>query len=202
LLQREELEEGQRKQIRQTIFNEVQRLDELTTNFLELSRLESGRVRFEREPVHIEGLIRECIEILRPLADTESITLEVDVREVMTPVLGDRNQLKRMLLNLINNAIKYNKKGGWVKISLERETDQAVLEVCDSGRGIPVDSLSNLFDRFYRVPEQEGRIAGTGLGLAIAKKIVLNHEGTIDVESELGEGTTFRVILPAQRSAD
>jgi signal transduction histidine kinase len=196
LLQRSELEAGQRSRIQQTIFNEVQRLNELTTNFLELSRLESGRVRFEREPVHIEGLIRECMEILRPLADAEGINLEIDAGQLLTPVLGDRNQLKRLLLNLINNAIKYNQKGGWVRVSLRREDPGVILEVSDNGRGIPPEGLEKLFDRFYRVPELEGRVAGTGLGLTIAKRIVQNHGGQITVNSELGKGTTFRVVLP------
>jgi signal transduction histidine kinase len=196
LLQRSELEEGQRTQIRMTIFNEVQRLNELTTNFLELSRLESGRVRFEREPVHIEGLVRECIEILRPQADSEGVSLEIVADQVLAPVLGDRNQLKRLLLNLINNAIKYNQAGGWVRTSLRRSDQRVIIAVSDNGRGIPSKGLASLFDRFYRVPDQESRIGGTGLGLAIAKKIALNHGGSITVESEMGQGTTFRVDLP------
>jgi signal transduction histidine kinase len=196
LLQRSEIEAGQRSRIQQTIFNEVQRLNELTTNFLELSRLESGRVRFEREPVHIEGLIRECMEILRPLADAEEIKLEIDAGELLTPVLGDRNQLKRLLLNLINNAIKYNQKGGWVRVSLRREDSGVILKVSDNGRGIPPEGLEKLFNRFYRVPELEGRVAGSGLGLTIAKRIVQNHGGKITVESELGKGTTFSIVLP------
>lgn len=200
LLQRPELEEGQRSQIRETIFNEVQRLSELTTNFLELSRLESGRVRFEREPVHIEGLIRECMEILRPLADTEGVELKIDVGKVLTPVLGDRSQLKRLLLNLINNAIKYNRRGGWVRVTLEHEGSTIILKVSDNGRGIPSEGLDKLFNRFYRVPDQEGRVIGTGLGLAIARKITQNHGGTISVESEVGAGTTFCVELPIQEN--
>lgn len=196
LLQRPDLEEGQRSQIRETIYKEVQRLNDLTTNFLELSRLESGRQRFEREPVHLEGLIRECMEILRPLADTEKVELKIDAGQVQTPVMGDRNQLKRLLLNLINNAIKYNHPGGWVEVTLKPETKVVLLIVRDNGRGIPPEGLKLLFDRFYRVPDQDGRVVGTGLGLAIAKKIVENHGGSISAESQLGEGSTFSVELP------
>ncbi len=196
LLQRTELEQSQRSQIQLTIYNEVERLNELTTNFLELSRLESGRIRFEREPIHIEGLVRECMEILRPQADAEGISLEITTEDALKPVQGDRNQIKRLLLNLINNAIKYNQKSGWVKVSLQRGDRSILIAVRDSGRGIPPEGLENLFDRFYRVPDQEGRVGGTGLGLAIAKKIVLNHGGSINVESELGKGTTFSIKLP------
>ena len=201
LLQRSELEEGQRSQIRQTIFNEVQRLNELTTNYLELSRLESGRVRFEREPVHLEGLVRESMEILRPQGDAEGVSLEIEAGPVLTPVLGDRNQLKRLLLNLINNAIKYNNKGGWVRIAIKGADTCVGLEVSDNGTGIPPEGLKNLFDRFYRVPDHDGRVGGTGLGLAIAKKITLNHGGTISVQSELGQGSTFRVELPVENTS-
>lgn len=198
LLQRTQLEQNQRTQIQQTIYNEVERLNELTTNFLELSRLESGRIRFEREPIHLEGLVRECMEILRPQAGSEGVTLEIAVEEGLTPVQGDRNQIKRLLLNLINNAIKYNHESGWVNVSLQRGDRSVLIKVIDSGRGIPPEALKNLFDRFYRVPDQESRVAGTGLGLAIAKKIVLNHGGTISVDSELEKGTTFSIKLPVE----
>jgi signal transduction histidine kinase len=196
LLQRPELEDEQRSKIRQTLFNEVQRLNELTTNFLELSRLESGRVRFEREPVLLEGLVRECIEIMRLQADSVGVNLETDIDRTLSPLMGDRNQLKRLLLNLITNAIKYNQREGWVRISLQRKDNDALLMVSDNGKGIPAKSIPNLFNRFYRVPDREGLISGTGLGLAIAKRIVLNHGGTIEVDSKVGEGTTFKVILP------
>ncbi len=197
LLQRRELEERQREKIRQTIVNEVNRLDEMTTNFLELSRLESGRVRFDREPIHLEGLVRECLEILRPQADSERIQLETDIDHTLSPVIGDRSQLRRLLLNLLTNAIKYNQPGGWVRISLHRVEGGVTLAVTDSGFGIPRESLAKLFERFYRVPGSEARSSGTGLGLMIAKRIVEGHGGKIEVVSEVGKGSTFSVFLPA-----
>ncbi len=197
LLQRDELDEDQKARLRQTIFNEVQRLNEMTTNYLELSRLESGRIRFTREPVHLQGLVLECLEILRPQAQSEQVSLETTSDPTSTPVLGDRNQLKRLLLNLITNAIKYNRPGGKVFIKLTRERGGVVIEVIDTGLGIPPESLPHMFDRFYRVPSGEGLVSGTGLGLAIAKKIAENHNGTISVSSVLDEGTTFEVWLPA-----
>jgi signal transduction histidine kinase len=200
LLQRRDLEDAQRTQISETIYNEVQRLSELTTNYLELSRLQSGRVRFEREPVHLEGLILECMEILRPLADTEGIDLSIKVETSLAPVTGDRSQLKRLLLNLIHNAVKFNRRDGWVRVSLEPSDEAVLLKVSDGGRGIPPESLQNLFDRYYRVPDHEGRVVGSGLGLAISKKIAENHGGTIAVESEIGTGTTFSIELPIHES--
>ena len=196
LLQRDELDADQRIKIRRTILNEVQRLNEMTTNFLELSRLESGRVRFTREPVHLEGLVLETLEILRPQAVNADITLSTEFDHTLSPVQGDRNQLKRLLLNLITNAIKYNREDGSICVSLHRTNDGVSISVSDSGRGIPEGSLPQMFDRFFRVPDDEGLIAGTGLGLAIAKRIVDNHGGTISIESTLGEGSTFTVWLP------
>jgi signal transduction histidine kinase len=197
LLQREDLEEVQRERIRQTIANEVHRLNELTTNFLELSRLESGRVRFDKEPVHLEGLLRETYEILRPQADQERVALEAEIQDSLAPVMGDRNQLKRMLLNLITNAIKYNQTGGSVRATLSRHDHGVEIRIQDTGIGIPQDQLSNLFDRYYRVPGSDSRFSGTGLGLTIARRIVQNHSGHINVESKLGEGSTFTVWLPS-----
>jgi signal transduction histidine kinase len=197
LLQRDELEELQRERIRQTIANEVHRLNELATNFLEFSKLESGRMRFDKEPVHLEGLLRETYEILRPQADQEKISLEADIQDALAPVIGDRNQLKRMLLNLITNAIKYNKPGGSVRTMLSRQTDGVKIQIADTGVGIPEDQIDRLFDRYYRVPGSEERYGGTGLGLTIARRIIQNHAGEINIESVFGEGSTFNVWLPS-----
>lgn len=202
LLQHPDLVENQRVKLRETIYNEVQRLNELATNFLELARLESGRFRFIREPVHLEGLVRECLEIMKPQAESQQIELKTEFDRTISPVMGDRAQLKRLLLNLITNAIKYNNAGGYVSIGLEREGENVCLSVADNGRGIPEESLPHMFDRFYRVPDEEGHVAGTGLGLAIAKRIAQNHGGGISVESKLREGTVFRVYLPSEGTRD
>jgi signal transduction histidine kinase len=139
---------------------------------------------------------------MRLQADSVGVNLETDIDRTLSPLMGDRNQLKRLLLNLITNAIKYNQKEGWVRISVQRKDDDAQLMVSDNGRGIPAESIPHLFNRFYRVPDREGLISGTGLGLAIAKRITLNHGGTIEVDSKVGEGTTFKVILPFGHTED
>jgi signal transduction histidine kinase len=100
------------------------------------------------------------------------------------------------LLNLLTNAVKYNQRGGRVEIHLRRVDDDAVLEVSDTGRGIPKEALPRVFERFFRASDQDTRVGGTGLGLAIAKKITESHRGQIEVASELGRGTTFTVHLP------
>ncbi len=201
LLQRPDLPTTQSAKLSQTIFSEVQRLNDMTTDFLELARLESGRAKFEREPVHMEGLIVECLELVRPQADEQKVTLKTEFDRSLTPVQGDRNRLKQLVLNLLTNAIKYNDEGGSVLISLQREGATLVLSVEDSGCGIPQESLPHIFERFYRVPDQEKNIKGTGLGLVIAKRIACSHHGDIEVESEVGKGSIFRLRLPIPHSS-
>ncbi len=196
LLQRPDLPDDQRAKLGTTVQSEVRRLNEMTTDFLELSRLESGRERMTREPIHLGGLITECLEIIRPLADADQIRLEEDTDRDVPPVHGDRNRLKQVVLNLLTNAMKFNHPGGLVTVGLRRQGDLAELRVSDTGRGIPAGSVAHIFERFYRVPEMESTTAGTGLGLTIAKRIVENHGGRIELESQVGVGSTLTVFLP------
>jgi signal transduction histidine kinase len=201
LLKRPDLPEEQRLQLASTLNDEVSRLSEMTTDFLELARLESGRARFYREPIHLGGLIEECLEVIRPQADLEKISLEVKIDRGITPVPGDRNSLKQVLLNLLNNAIKYNHEGGKVSIRLMKARENVHVSIEDSGRGIPSEALPKIFDRFYRVPDRGTETPGTGLGLAIAHRIIKNHGGEISVESELEKGSTFTIKLPCEGAA-
>lgn len=201
LMQRPDLPEDQRNSLSLTIYREVERLNGMAADFLDLARLESGRVRFVREPVHLGGLIGECIEVLRPQADEQGIRLESDFDSSLAPVPGDRNRLKQVFLNLLTNAIKYNKPDGSAKVTLTKEGDELVAAVSDTGRGIPAESLPHIFERFYRVPDLEGHAGGTGLGLAIAKRITEAHQGTIEMSSKEGEGSTFTIRLPASAPA-
>ncbi|HMK07681.1 MAG TPA: GAF domain-containing sensor histidine kinase [Anaerolineales bacterium] len=196
LLKRQELPEEQRGRLADTVSREVFRLNEMTTDFLELARLESGRGRMVREPVHLGGLVQECIEIVRPQAEADGVVLESVAETTQSPVQADRNRLKQVLLNLLTNAIKYNRPGGSVRVRVFVEGNEAVTCVSDNGRGIPPESLPHIFERFYRVPETGQTVGGTGLGLAIARRIVEGLHGSITVESEVGKGSTFCVRLP------
>ncbi len=196
LLSRPELPSEQLSIIGNTIFTEVKRLNEMATDFLDLSRLESGRVRFTREPVHLEGLVHECIEVVRPQAAAENVKILTDFTESISPVQGDRNRLKQVLLNLLTNAIKYNSQEGTITIRLESQGEYVRLDVIDTGTGISEESIGHIFERFYRCPETAGSTPGTGLGLVIAKRIVESHLGQITVSSEMGKGSTFSVLLP------
>jgi signal transduction histidine kinase len=196
LIRRPDLPHDQRQKLSETVYGEVVRLNEMATDFLELARLESGRGKFVREPIHLGGLVRECLEIVRPQAEAEGVTLEAGTDPPLAPVKGDRNRMKQVLLNLLTNAVKYNHRGGQVRIDLSTEGNEVVIAVADTGRGIPAESLPHIFERFYRVPDREGHVSGTGLGLVIAKRIVEGLGGTLSVASETGRGSTFFVHLP------
>lgn len=200
LLQRSELPADQRTKLSQTILNEVQRLNDLTTDFLELSRLESGRTHFEREPVHLGGLVQESLEVVRAQAESKEIKLDTEIDPSLTPVHGDRKILKQLLLNLLTNAIKYSPPESVVTVALRSEGNEVLMEVRDTGRGISPDDQKRLFQRFYRAGDAQDEVQGTGLGLVIAKRIAESHEGSISVESTLGKGSTFTVRLPERPS--
>ncbi len=200
LMRRPDLPEDQRKKLIETVYGEVVRLNEMATDFLELARLESGRGKFVREPIHLGGLVRECLEIVRPQAEAEGVSLEAGSDPPLAPVQGDRNRLKQVLLNLLTNGVKYNRRGGRVRIDLRSEGSEVVIDVRDTGRGIPADSLPHIFERFYRVPDPEGHIVGTGLGLVITKRIVEGLGGTLSLDSQVGHGSVFSVRLPAAPS--
>lgn len=200
LLRRTDLPEDQHDRILNTIYTEVQRLNEMSTDFLELARLESGRVPFHLEPVHLEGLIHECLEIIRAKAEEEQLTLQTTIDHSITPVQGDRSQLKRLLLNLLTNAIKYNRSEGTIGIALSEVEGDVRLSVRDSGIGIARENQDRIFERFYRVPNQAGTVSGTGLGLAIAQRIAHTHNGELLVESKPGEGSTFTLHLPRRQA--
>ena len=200
LLQRPELPPERHRGLTHTMLSEVQRLNDLATDFLELSRLESGRVRIQREPVHLGGLVQECLEVVRPQAQSRQLELKTEMDPSIAPVHGDRRLLKQLLLNLLTNAIKYNRAGGEVVVSLRSAAAEVVMSVQDTGRGIDPRDMAHLFERFYRVREveTEEEVPGTGLGLAIARRIAESHQGVITVESQPGQGSTFSVHLPAE----
>jgi signal transduction histidine kinase len=200
LLRRPELSREQQAQLSQTISDEVNRLNEMATDFLEFSRLESGRVQLQRESIDMAGLIRECCEVIRPQALSDNLKLKLKVDANLPVIQGDRNRLKRLLLNLLTNAIKYNSPDGAITVRATISEDVIHLQVQDSGIGIPEELLPNIFERFFRAPTDESRIGGTGLGLAIAKRITQSHGGEIWVESKINQGSTFHVKLPIDSS--
>jgi two-component system phosphate regulon sensor histidine kinase PhoR len=178
------------------ILDSSRRLQALLEDLLTLSRLESPAGQRERQEVDLGEAARHAIETLTPAAAERGVDLEL--RDGSPPPLpGDPDALERLLLNLVDNALKYNRPGGRVTVAVARRGDEAVLEVADTGIGIPSEVLPRIFERFYRVDKGRSRAeGGTGLGLAIAKHVAQAHGGRIEVESEPGRGSTFTVRLP------
>jgi len=199
LLLRPEISSRQHEQIVNNIHSETLRLSALATSFLDLSRLESGRVQFKYKSFSIEKLLNDCCEIMQSKADEGNIQVELDLPSDLPNLEADPNKLKQVILNLLSNAIKYNRPEGTVTLQVRiKNKDKKKMQIIvrDTGYGIPKDAMPHLFKKFFRVHETEDKIVGTGLGLAISKEIIQGHRGTIEVKSKSGEGTSFIVCLP------
>lgn len=178
-----------------TIYHEAQRLIVLVNDIIRLSQLEDPDAQDERRPVELYALCREIIVSLSPAAEKRQVRFTLAGQS--TEVLGVRRVLEEIIYNLCDNAVKYNRPGGTVSVSLRREEGCALLQVRDTGIGIPQDQLDRVFERFYRVDKSHSReVGGTGLGLSIVKHGAAYHGGTVSVESREGEGSTFTVCLP------
>lgn len=199
LLLRPEISQEQRESIIYNIHSETLRLNSLTSSFLDLARLESGRVQFRLSPFNLYTLLNECTQVMQSKADETHVRLNLEVLADFPDVCADHDKIKQVVLNLLSNAIKYNCPDGLVEISAEQNPSEWMLSVRDTGVGIPAKDLPHLFQKFYRVRASEGKVAGTGLGLSICKQIVSGHGGSIEVKSKLGKGTTFTVHIPKQK---
>lgn len=200
LLLRPETSDEQRKNLVETIQDETSRLSEMTTSFLDLARLESGRTQFRVEQVNIKDLLEESATLMLGKADEKDQELNLEMADEIPPVSGDRDKLKQVVHNLLGNAIKYTPAGGKIILSAENTQDEVIIRVSDTGVGIPSENISRIFEKFFRVPGSEQTVKGTGLGLSICKRIVRAHKGQIDVVSEVNVGTTVTVHLPIRQT--
>lgn len=176
------------------------RMNKISDNLLLLSEGEQSRVKWS--VVDISVLLEEVMAETSAKATDAGVILELQPVHDKMLVTGDAMLLKQVVINLVDNAIKYNRSGGTVKISAQIEGSQLVLQVQDSGIGISIADRQHVFDRFYRVDKSRSRSqGGSGLGLSIVKKVVEDHGGTISIESTPGEGSTFLISLPRHRPA-
>jgi len=199
LLLRPEMSQEQREQMIHNIHSETQRLNTLASSFLDLARLESGRVQFRPVKFDLQPLLEECKQTMQGKADESSITIVIDVPSDFPQVSADRDKFKQVVLNFLSNAIKYNCPSGQVTLRARISEEEWLFDVQDTGIGIPEKSMPHLFEKFYRVRGAEGKASGTGLGLSICKKIVSGHGGSIEVKSKFGEGTTFIIHMPLKQ---
>ncbi len=167
----------------------------LVCNFLDLSRIEAGRMTLDRRPFDLVAMLSHAVEHYESTARRKGVRLAFEAVP-LPPLVADESQLQRVVANLLGNAIKYTPSGGSVTVSTAPENGRFAVAFRDTGRGIPADEIPHLFERYRRVREAK-RTEGTGLGLFIAKTIVEAHGGDILIESALGKGSTFTVLLPA-----
>jgi signal transduction histidine kinase len=178
----------------------LERMSTLSEKLLLLSESEQGKTNWST--VDLAPLLTELTTEFKTKSHESGINIELAAVEQNIPVLGDAFRLKQAFVNLVDNAIKYNRPGGEVKISSHADDTKFVIEIKDNGIGISQSDQQRIFERFYRVDKSRSRAqGGSGLGLAIVKKIVEEHGGTISVESTLGEGCTFRITLPRRKIA-
>lgn len=196
LLQRPELGGEMRLQFATIIQQETERVNDLATQFLDLARLESGRIKMARHPIDVATLIEMAANIIRPTAYDRERKLEVEIIRPLPTLIGDQQRLHQVLLNLLNNAVKYSDEGNTVTLRVEPQAVGVKISVIDTGPGIPADQLPLLFHKFSRLPGSERKASGTGLGLVVARQIVEAHQGQIWAESEVGQGSTFAFTLP------
>lgn len=190
------------REILNSALEEVVRLSKVVRNLLDISRAETGQVKIAAEPFSISNLTSEIAEDIEALAAEKNISLIAEI-EPNVWITGDEARMHQALLNTLDNAVKYNRDGGRLHIVLRREAEDCVIEISDTGIGIPKEALPHIFDRFFRADKARSQdIQGNGLGLAIVKWIIERHNGSIDVRSEEGVGTEFAIRLKTTKSTE
>ena len=179
--------------------SEADRMARLVSDLLDLSKLDYDSQSMQKEPFNLQALLEEVVKKLSIETDARGQTMSLSFANTMQPFNGNRDRVEQVLINIINNAIKYTPDGGEIKVSAGNIYNSFYVKVKDSGVGIPKEDLKHIFERFYRVDKARSRESGgTGLGLAIAKEIVEAHGGEIKIESEYGKGTLVTIKFPVK----
>jgi signal transduction histidine kinase len=196
-----ELTEGQERSLT-VVSRNGERLLRLVGDLLFVAQLDDSRVALEKAHVDLAALARRCLEAARPVAEQRSVELTLESQEFV-PLEGDPGRLTQVIDNLLSNALKFTPPGGRVEVRLAVEGEAVHLEIADTGMGVSSADQKHLFERFFRSSEATTKaIQGTGLGLSIVAALVEAHGGSIEVESEIGVGTTFRIVLPMSKAAE
>jgi len=192
-----DLDDQQRKDLLTNVQEEASSLQGLIEDVLLLSRFDAGRDLLNQTQFDLCELLHEATSRTEPLTDERGIRLQNTFTESPVRILGDKDQLRQVFRNLITNAVKFTLDGGEIEIYTKQHDGSVIVSVTDTGIGIPEEEIPHVFERFFRGnhPSQH-EIPGTGLGLSIAKELVDRHGGSIELDSEVGKGSTFRVILP------
>jgi signal transduction histidine kinase len=185
------------RQYGELVRSEGRRLSELVEQILEYAGLQSGQP-LPLAPVAVGALVREVVASVDPLAQAAGVTIDVDAADDLPPVAGDASALRRVVQNLLGNALKYGGAGRWIGVTVRSTGSDIEIAVADRGIGIAAAEQTKIFDPFYRAPDVvAAQIQGAGLGLSLVKRIVDAHRGRVTVRSAPGAGSTFMVTLPA-----
>jgi len=185
------------KEFLSIIYQNSNRLANLIDDLLDLSKIESGKMKMEFEPLEILPVVNRCINVLEKSAKEKTLSIKLNIPDKFPKVLGDHKRLAQVFLNLLDNAIKYTPEGGSITVSAASKEKITQIDISDTGIGISEKDLPRIFERFYRVDKAHSReLGGTGLGLSIVKHIVQAHDGQVWVQSMLGQGSTFSFTIP------
>ncbi|MFZ5353960.1 MAG: two-component system histidine kinase PnpS [Bacillota bacterium] len=180
------------------INSESDRMTRLVKDLLQLSKLDYDNVQWNMKKINLSAILKECIYKMDISAKQKNQQLNYEAETEYMEIVGDKDRIEQVIINIISNAIKYTPDNGSIEVKAAREQDYAVIKVIDNGIGIPKEDIPRLFERFYRVDKARSRaMGGTGLGLSIAKQIVEAHKGYIKIDSEYGKGTQVTIGLPA-----
>jgi NtrC-family two-component system sensor histidine kinase KinB len=192
---------AQQEQLLQVIQEDCNRLNNLVSELLDLSRMESGKIEMTKEPANLHKILEASIQPLQLQLDERKIMLEIKSNIKDLPMVQvDASRIAWVFNNIISNAIRYTSEGGKIIIDANTEEEWIMVSVRDNGIGIPKEYLSKIFDKFVQVKNNDEYTSGAGLGLAIVRDIIQAHGGKIWVESELGVGSTFRFTIPVAKN--
>jgi len=202
LLAHYDIDPGRRKELSSAINDEVKRLTAMISEYLDITRLESGATVLRKTPARVEPLLQRVVLLLEPVAGQRGIRLQIASSPALPAVLADVDLLGRAVENLISNAIKYSPSGAEVLVRAALDRIDLAISVEDHGYGIPEDGLSRVFEKFYRVPRvEDAGVPGTGLGLAFVREIAELHGGTISVTSKVNQGSRFTLRIPLEEAS-
>lgn len=189
----------ERKQYLSIIYQESIRLEHMIDDLFELSKMEEGQIKLSMEWIDLKRVITTAVQKVKLKAEKKNLSLQVDLHGEVPRIRGDRKRMEQVLLNLLENAIRYTERGT-VLVQLTLQKKATVLSISDTGAGMPKEELPYIFERFYRVEKSRAReYGGTGLGLSIVKKFVELQGGTVQVESQVGVGTTFKLLFSHEK---
>jgi two-component system, OmpR family, phosphate regulon sensor histidine kinase PhoR len=183
----------------QKVRNKIKGMVDLIHDILDVCYIEEGGYLTQIENLDLAEILQRTVELMQPQIQDKNIALHVKIEDRLPLIIGNKSSVEAMFINLISNAIKYTPSEGQVSVEMSENAQNVQIEVSDTGIGVENEDIPRIFDKFYRVrSEITKNISGTGLGLSIVKNVVYAHRGAINVESKVGEGTTFTVLLPVK----